>query len=188
MIVPTFARRHIVGYSWIVLAAVGTGFLSFGLWVHHMFTTGLPGISLALFSAASMAVAIPTGVQFFCFLATLLAGRVATSVPLLYIFGGLSTFVIGGLTGVMVAAVPFNFQAHDTFFIVGHLHSVLIGGTIFPLVAGFYYFFPIATGKKLSDRLGRVAFWLMFIGFNVDLPADAHHRTARHAAPDLHLS
>jgi cytochrome c oxidase subunit I+III len=167
MIVPTFARRPIVGYSWVVLAAVGTGFLSFGLWVHHMFTTGLPGISLALFSGASMAVAIPTGVQFFCFLATLMAGRVVTSVPLLYIFGGFSTFVIGGLTGVMVAAAAFNFQAHDTFFIVGHLHSVLIGGTIFPLVAGFYYFFPIATGKKLSDRLGRIAFWLMFTGFNV---------------------
>lgn len=167
MIVPTFARRPIIGYSWIVLAAIGTGFLSFGLWVHHMFTTGLPGISLALFSAASMAVAIPTGVQFFCFLATLLAGRVVTSVPLLYIFGGLATFVIGGLTGVMVAVVPFNFQAHDTFFVVGHLHSVLIGGTIFPLVAGAYYFFPIATGKKLSDRLGRHAFWLMFTGFNV---------------------
>lgn len=167
MIVPTFARRPIIGYSWIVLAAIGTGFLSFGLWVHHMFTTGLPGISLALFSAASMAVAIPTGVQFFCFLATLLAGRVVTSVPLLYIFGGLATFVIGGLTGVMVAVVPFNFQAHDTFFVVGHLHSVLIGGTIFPLVAGAYYFFPIATGKKLSDRLGRRAFWLMFTGFNV---------------------
>jgi cytochrome c oxidase subunit I+III len=167
MIVPTFARRPIIGYSWIVLAAVGTGFLSFGLWVHHMFTTGLPGISLALVSAASMAVAIPTGVQFFCFLATLLAGRVITSVPLLYVFGGLATFVIGGLTGVMVAVVSFNFQAHDTFFIVGHLHAVLIGGTIFPLVAGAYYFFPIATGKKLSDRLGRRAFWLMFTGFNV---------------------
>jgi cytochrome c oxidase subunit I+III len=167
MIVPTFARRQIVGYTWVVLAAVGTGFLSFGLWVHHMFTTGLPGISLALFSGASMAVAIPTGVQFFCFLATLLAGRIVTSVPLLYIYGGLSTFVIGGLTGVMVAAVPFNFQAHDTFFIVGHLHSVLIGGTIFPIVAGAYYFYPIASGRKLSDRLGRAAFWLMFIGFNV---------------------
>jgi cytochrome c oxidase subunit I+III len=167
MIVPTFARTPIVGYSWIVLAAVGTGFLSFGLWVHHMFTTGLPGISLGLFSAASTAVAIPTGVQFFCFLATLLAGHVTRSVPLLYVFGGLATFVLGGLTGVMVAVVPFNFQAHDSFFVVGHLHSVLIGGTIFPVVAGFYYFFPLVGGKQLSETLGRIAFWLMFIGFNV---------------------
>jgi cytochrome c oxidase subunit I+III len=167
MIVPTFARTPIVGYSWIVLAAVGTGFLSFGLWVHHMFTTGLPGISLAFFSAASQAVAIPTGVQFFCFLATLLVGRVVASVPILFVIGGLATFVLGGLTGVMVAMAPFDFQAHDTFFVVGHLHTVLIGGTVFPIFAGLYYFFPLVTARKLSDRLGRRAFWLMLIGFNV---------------------
>src|SRR5690606_37975699 len=103
MMVPTFARTPMVGYSWIVLAAVGTGFISFGLWVHHMYTTGLPGISLGLFSAASEAVAIPTGVQIFCFLATILVGNVVRSVPMLYIFGGLATFILGGLTGVMVA-------------------------------------------------------------------------------------
>jgi cytochrome c oxidase subunit I+III len=167
MIVPTFAQRPIVGYGWIVLAAVGTGFLSFGLWVHHMFTTGLPGISLGFFSAASTAVAIPTGVQIFCFLATMLSGRVIRSVPVLFVFGGFATFVLGGLTGVMVAVAPFNFQAHDTHFIVAHLHSVLIGGTVFPLIAGLYYFFPIVTDKRLSDARGRAAFWLMFVGFNV---------------------
>jgi len=167
MIVPTFAHTPIVGYGWIVLAAVGTGFLSFGLWVHHMFTTGLPGISLGFFSAASEAVAIPTGVQFFCFLATLLVGNVTTSVPMRFVFAGLATFVLGGLTGVMVALAPFDFQAHDTYFVVGHLHYVLMGGTIFPVVAGFYYFFPLVAGKKLSDRLGRLVFWLLFIGFNV---------------------
>jgi cytochrome c oxidase subunit I+III len=167
MIVPTFARTPIVGYGWVVLAAVGTGFLSFGLWVHHMFTTGLPGISLGLFSAASQAVAIPTGVQIFCFIATMLAGRVVRSIPMLFVMGGVATFVIGGLTGVMVALAPFDFQAHDTFFIVAHLHTVLIGGTVFPVVAGFYYFFPLVNGKKLSDRLGKIAFWLIFIGFHV---------------------
>jgi cytochrome c oxidase subunit I+III len=167
MIVPTFARTPIVGYSWIVLAAVGTGFLSFGLWVHHMFTTGLPGITLGFFSAASQAVAIPTGVQFFCFLATLLVGRVTRSVPILFVIGGLATFVLGGLTGVMVAMAPFDFQAHDTFFVVAHLHSVLIGGTVFPIAAGVSYFFPFVSGKKLSDRSGRIAFWLMLVGFNV---------------------
>ena len=167
MIVPTFARTPMVGYGWIVLAAVGTGFLSFGLWVHHMFTTGLPGISLGLFSAASEAVAIPTGVQLFCFVATLLAGRVVRSVPMLYVFGGLATFVIGGLTGVMVALVSFDLQAHDTFFVVGHLHYVLMGGTIFPILAAFYYYFPLSGGKHLSPRLGRIAFWLLFVGFNV---------------------
>lgn len=167
MIVPTFARTPMVGYGWIVLAAVGTGFLSFGLWVHHMFTTGLPGISLGLFSAASLAVAIPTGVQLFCFLATLLAGRVVRSVAMLFVFGGLAAFVLGGLTGVMVAVAPFNFQAHDTHFVLGHLHYVLIGGTIFPIVAAFYYFFPLVNAKKLSEKLGRVAFWVMFAGFNI---------------------
>ncbi|WP_438480210.1 cytochrome c oxidase subunit I [Oleiharenicola lentus] len=167
MIVPTFAKTPIVGYGWIVLSAVGTGFLSFGLWVHHMFTTGLPGVSLGLFSAASEAVAIPTGVQLFCFIATLAAGRYTRSVPMLFSMGGLAIFVLGGLTGVMVALVPFDFQAHDTFFIVGHLHYVLMGGAIFPIVAGLYYFYPLIGGKKLSDRLGTIGFWIMFVGFNV---------------------
>lgn len=167
MIVPTFARTPMVGYTWVVLAAVGTGFLSFGLWVHHMFTTGLPGISIGIFSAASQAVAIPTGVQLFAFLATLLVGRVVKAVSMMFVFAGLATFIIGGLTGVMVAVAPFDFQAHDTYFIVGHLHYVLIGGTIFPIVAGFYYFIPLITGKTLSDRVGKVVFWLMLIGFNV---------------------
>jgi cytochrome c oxidase subunit I+III len=167
MIVPTFAGRPIVGYSWVVLSAVGTGFLSFGLWVHHMFTTGLPGISLGFFSAASQAVAIPTGIQIFCFIATLLVGRVTTSVAMLYAFGGLATFILGGLTGVMLAAVPFDFQAHDTYFVVSHLHYVMVGGVVFPIVAGIHYFYPLVRGHRLSDGLGRLAFWIMFIGFNV---------------------
>lgn len=168
MIVPTAARRPIVGYGWIVLAAVGTGFLSFGLWVHHMFTTGLPGVSLALFSAASEAVAIPTSVQLFCFIATIAAGRlVKRSVPMLWAMGGIAIFILGGLTGVMVALASFDFQAHDTFFVVAHFHYVLIGGALFPIVAGIYYFFPLIKGKALSDRLGRVAFWLAFAGFNL---------------------
>jgi cytochrome c oxidase subunit I+III len=167
MIVPTFVRAPIVGYSWVVLSAIGTGFLSFGLWVHHMFTTGLPAISLALFSAASEAVAIPTGVQIFCFLATLTAGRVIHSIPMLFTFGSLVIFVLGGLTGVMVAIAPFDFQAHDTFFVVGHFHYVLIGGALFPIFAACYYFFPLFEGKQLSARLGRIGFWLAFVGFNV---------------------
>lgn len=167
MIVPTFARRPIVGYGWIVLAAVGTGFLSFGLWVHHMFTTGLPGISLGLFSAASEAVAIPTGVQIFCFIATIAAGKLTRSIPMLYSVGGIATFILGGLTGVMVALASFDFQAHDTFFVVAHLHYVLIGGSVFPIIAGIYYFFPLLNGKALSDRLGRIAFWFLFFGFNL---------------------
>jgi cytochrome c oxidase subunit I+III len=167
MVVPTFARRHLLGYPWIVLAAVGTGFLSFGLWVHHMFATGMPKISLGFFSAASEAVAIPTAVQIFAFIATVWAGRVVWSVPMLYGAGALAIFVIGGLTGVMVAIAPFDWQAHDTYFIVAHLHYVLVGGSVLPLLGGLYYYWPLFTGKLLSDRLGRLAFWLMFVGFNV---------------------
>ncbi|PEQ11443.1 cytochrome c oxidase subunit I [Novosphingobium sp. PC22D] len=167
MLVPTFSQRHVLGYPWIVLAAVGTAFLSFGLWVHHMFTTGLPKISLAFFSAASEAVAIPTAVQIFVFIATMWAGRVIWSTPMLYAAGSLAIFVIGGLTGVMVAVAPFDWQAHDTYFVVAHLHYVLIGGTLMPLFAGLYYYWPLITGKTLSDRLGRIAFWLLFIGANL---------------------
>jgi cytochrome c oxidase subunit I+III len=167
MIVPTMAKTPIVGYGWIVLAAVGTGFLSFGLWVHHMFTTGLPGVSIGIFSAASEAVAIPTGIQLFCFLATLFVGHVNVNVAMKFALAGIATFIIGGLTGVMVAVAPFDFQAHDTYFIVGHLHYVLVGGTIFPILAGIHYFIPVVTGKHLSQRLGNWSFWLLLIGFNV---------------------
>ena len=167
MIVPTVARRPIVGYSRIVLSAVGTGFLSFGLWVHHMFTTGLPQMSLGFFSAASEAVVIPTGIQLFAFIATLMVGRVRMTLPMLWIAGALAIFVAGGLTGVMLAIVPFNWQAHDTYFIVAHLHYTLFGGMVFPVIAGVYYFYPFFAKKLLSERLGRWSFWLIFTGFNV---------------------
>ncbi|MGZ9811465.1 cytochrome c oxidase subunit I [Pseudoroseicyclus sp. H15] len=167
MVVPTVARRPIVGYSWIVLSAVGTGFLSFGLWVHHMFTTGLPNISLGFFSAASEAVVIPTGIQLFAFVATLMVGKVRPSLPLLWIAGGLAIFTAGGLTGVMLAIAPFDFQAHDTYFVVAHLHYTLFGGMVFPVIAGVYYFMPIISKRLLNERLGKWAFWLIFAGFNV---------------------
>jgi cytochrome c oxidase subunit I len=167
MIIPTFSQRPIAGYSWIVLSAIGTGFLSFGLWVHHMFTTGLPSISLGFFSAASEAVAIPTGIQLFVFIATVMLGNVVRTVPMLYCLGALATFIVGGLTGVMLAIAPFDFQAHDTYFVVAHLHYTLIGGMLFPVLAGIQYYYPFATGKVLSRAYGIWSFWLTFIGFNV---------------------
>ena len=167
MIIPTFAQRPIAGYSWIVLSAIGTGFLSFGLWVHHMFTTGLPSISLGFFSAASEAVAIPTGIQLFVFIATVMLGNVVRTVPMLFCLGALATFIVGGLTGVMIAVAPFDFQVHDTYFIVAHLHYTLIGGMLFPVMAGVQYYYPFAVGKTLSRKLGIWSFWLTFIGFNV---------------------
>ncbi len=167
MVVPTMAQRPIVGYSWIVLSAVGTGFLSFGLWVHHMFTTGLPMISLAFFSAASEAVVIPTGIQLFVFLVTLMVGHVQKSLPMLWIPRGLAIFTAGGLTGIMLAIAPFDGQVHDIYFIVAHLHYTLFGGMILPVMAGVYYFFPFFTRRVLSVRLGKWAFWLIFGGFNL---------------------
>ncbi|AKC85431.1 cytochrome c oxidase subunit I [Pseudoxanthomonas suwonensis] len=167
MVIPTFARRPVVGYLWIVLALVSTGFLSFGLWVHHMFAVGIPLLALAFFSAASMAVAIPTGIQVFAWIATLWSGRPWLRLPMLHILGFFVVFVLGGLTGVMLALVPFDWQAHDTHFVVAHLHYVLIGGLMFPLFAGLYYWLPLASGRMPSESLGRTAFWLVFVGFNL---------------------
>ena len=167
MVVPTFARRPMFGYSWFVLAAVGTGFLSFGLWVHHMYAVGIPQLSLAFFSAASLMVAIPSGIQVFALIATLWLGRPVPRTPLLFVIGFVIIFTLGGFTGVMVAIVPFDHVVHDTQFVVAHFHYVLIGGAVFPLFAGIYYWLPFAIGRMPSERLGRWSFWVMFIGFNV---------------------
>nr|WP_210340305.1 cbb3-type cytochrome c oxidase subunit I [Microvirga splendida] len=167
MIVPTMAQTPLAGYRLVVLAVIGTGFLSFGLWVHHMFTTGLPQLSLSFFSAASMAVSIPSGIQVFAWIATIASGKLQNKTPTYFILGFLFIFVIGGLTGVMVAMVPFDWQAHDTYFIVAHLHYVLIGGMVFPMFAALYYWAPTASKTPLSETLGKWAFWLMFIGVNV---------------------
>src|SRR5690606_10908856 len=169
MIIPAMTGTPLVGYRYIVLAVVATGFLSFGLWVHHMFATGIPALSLSFASAASMAVSVPTGIQVFAWIATIaLARRLRpVQVPMLFILGFFFIFVLGGLTGVMVAVIPFDLQAHDSYFIVAHLHYVLFGGMVFPLFAAFYYWAPFISARALSDRLGRWAFWLMFIGFNV---------------------
>jgi cytochrome c oxidase subunit I+III len=169
MIVPTMARTPLVGYRLIVVALIGTGFFSFGLWVHHMFTTGIPGLSLAFFSAASMAVAVPSGIQVFSWIATIAAGRerLRLTTPSLFVLGFLFIFTVGGLTGVMVAMVPFDFQVHDTYFVVAHFHYVLVGGMVFPLFATFYYWLPMVSRRMLSERLGRWVFWLIFVGFNV---------------------
>jgi len=166
-LIPVFAGRPIVGYTAIVASAVTIGFISFGLWVHHMFTVGIPHLAQALFSAASMLIAIPTAVQFFAWIATLWLGRPRLELPMLYLFGFLTVFVAGGLTGVMLALVPFNWQVHDTQFVVAHLHYVLVGGFLFPMMAGFYYWFPNATGRTTFGGLGKIAFWLIFVGFNL---------------------
>lgn len=165
-ILPVFAGRPLVGYRWVVLSVIITGFISFGLWVHHMFTVGIPHLAQAFFSVASMLVAIPTGIQIFVWLTTLWVGRVRFELPMLWIFGFLFIFVCGGLTGVMLALVPFDWQVHDTHFVVAHFHYVLIGGMFFPLIAALYYWLPHFSGRMPSMRMGRWAFGLVFVGFN----------------------
>jgi cytochrome c oxidase subunit I+III len=167
MIVPAMAQTPLAGYRLVVLALIGTGFLSFGLWVHHMFATGLPQLSLSFFSAASMAVAVPSGIQVFAWIGTIASGKLQWKTPTYFVLGFLFIFVLGGLTGVMVAMMPFDWQAHDTYFIVAHLHYVLIGGMVFPLFAAFYYWTPVSSTRPLSEHAGKWVFWLIFLGVNI---------------------
>lgn len=165
MIEP-FARRPAFGYLALVMALIATGMLAFGLWVHHMFVAGLPRLGDSFFTASSMAIAIPAGIQVFCWVATLWDGKPDFKTPLLFIIGFIVTFVIGGLTGVMVASVPFDTQVHDTYFVVAHFHYVLVGGAVFPLLGAIHYWFPKLTGRMMSEGLGQWSFWLIFAGFN----------------------
>ncbi len=165
--IATVARNRLVGHDLIVLAMIATGFISFGVWAHHMFATGMPRLATGYFSAASMAVAMPAGVQVFAWIATLAGGKVQRSVPTLFLIGAIVIFVMGGLTGVMVGMVAFDHQSHDTYFIVAHFHYVLIGGMLFPLFAGLYYWAPMISKTALSERLGTWVFWLMFCGVHI---------------------
>jgi cytochrome c oxidase subunit I+III len=167
MILPTMAQVPLVAYRLVVLAMLATGLLSLGVWAHHMFTTGIPQVAVSFFSAASMAVAVPSGIQVFAWIATLAAGRLRFTVPALFVLGFLVIFTLGGLTGVMLGLVPFDWQAHDTYFVVGHLHYVLIGGMVFPFFGALYYWAPTVSTNPLSERLGRWVFGLMFAGFNL---------------------
>ena len=169
MIIPVFTRKALVGYPFVVMAMVATGFMSFGLWAHHMFTTGLPELSLSFFSAASILIAIPSGIQVFAWIATIWRGKPVWKTPFLFLMGFFMLFVLGGLTGVMVAVAPFDLQVHDTHFVVAHFHYVLIGGMLFPIFAAIYYWSPkyFAHGIMLNERLGQWHFWLLFLGFNV---------------------
>jgi cytochrome c oxidase subunit I+III len=135
-IVTTFTQRSLFGYTAIVISIVATGFVSFGLWVHHMFATGLPHLGMSFFMAASAMIAIPNGVQVFCWIATMWGSRIRFATPMLYVLGFFWVFVMGGLTGVMVASIPFDLQVHDTYFLVAHFHYVLIGGSVMPVIGG----------------------------------------------------
>ena len=167
MMVSAAARTKLIGYRLNVLALVATGFISFGVWAHHMFTSDMPRVSAGYFSAASMAVSLPAGIQVFCWIATLASGRIRWNTPSLFVVGSVLIFTMGGLTGVMVAMVPFDWQAHDTYFIVAHLHYVLMGGMVFPMFAAFYHWHGMTSSKALSERVGKWVFWLLFAGLHI---------------------
>lgn len=166
-IIGTFSRRPVLGYTLLAMATVATGIIGFGVWVHHMFAVGLSQIANNFFSMSSIIIGIPSGVQVFAWLGTMLTGRPVFKTPLLWIAGFIFLFVLGGVTGVMFPAVPFDQQVTDTYFVVAHFHYVLVGGAIFPAFGGFYYWFPKFFGRMLDERLGKINFWLFFIGFNL---------------------
>jgi cytochrome c oxidase subunit I len=166
-IVTAFTGRRVFGHIAVILALCATGLLAFGLWVHHMFATGLPRLGYAFYTAASMAVSVPTGIQIFCWIATIWTGRPRFPVPMLWVIGFIVTFVVGGMTGVMLASVPIDLQVHDTYFVVAHFHYVLIGGAVFPLLGAVTYWYPKFTGRMMSERLGKLGFWLSFVSFQV---------------------
>ena len=167
-IIATFAGRPAFGYLALLLSLFITAFLAFGLWVHHMFVTGLPPIGMSFFTAASLLISIPTGLQIFCWIATIATGgRVRFTTAMMFVIAFFFIFLIGGFTGVMLASVSIDSQVHDSYFVVAHFHYVLIGGALFPLFGGFYYWFPKLTGRLLDEGLGKLNFWLFFVGFNV---------------------
>lgn len=164
---PTFCRRPLVGYSAVALATMATMVFGFGVWIHHMFATGLPQLALSFFGAASMVISVPSAVAVFAWIATIWLGRPVFKTPFLFFAGFVLLFVMGGVSGVLTAAVPLDLQLNETYFVVAHLHYVLLGINVFPVIGGIHYWFPKFTGKMMSERLGRWSFWTLFVGFHI---------------------
>jgi len=166
-IIPAFSGRPLSGYLWVAGSLVTVGFISFGVWVHHMFATGMPAVAMAFFSGVSLIITLPSGVQFFAWIATMWKGKVRLTTPMLFAIGFLLIFLLGGITGVMVAVLPFDWQVTDSYFVVAHFHYVLNGAVVFPIFGAIYYWMPKMTGRMLNEKLGRLSFWVMFVGFNI---------------------
>ncbi len=166
-VIPVFSRKPIFGYGFVAASTVAIAFLSYGVWVHHMFATGLGRAMYFAFAASSMLIAVPTGVKIFNWTATMWGGAIRLTTAMLFAVAFLIEFTIGGLSGVMFAVVPIDWQVTDTYFVVAHFHYVLFGGTAFAVFAGIYYWFPKITGRLLDERLGGLHFWLTIVGFNL---------------------
>jgi cytochrome c oxidase subunit I len=166
-VLPTFSRKPLFGYPVVAYSGVAIGFMAFGVWAHHMFSAGLGPVADAVFSMTTMLIAVPTGIKIFNWIGTLHGGSLNMKTPLYFALGFIALFIVGGLTGVMLASPPADWVENDTYFVVAHIHYVLFGGTMFGLFAGIYYWFPKITGRLLNEPLGKWHFWLMFIGMNV---------------------
>jgi len=166
-IIPVFSRKVIFGYPLMVAATVAIGFISVGVWVHHMFAVGLSPMLNAIFMGSTMLVGVPTGIKMFNWVGTMIGGKIRFDTPMLYSTGFLCQFLLGGLTGIFLATVPFDWQVSDSYFVVGHFHYVLFGGLVFAILAAVYYWFPKVTGRMMSERMGKWQFWLLLIGFNL---------------------
>ena len=166
-VVTTFSRKRLFGYSSMVFATVLIGFLGFMVWAHHMFTSGLGPVANALFSIATMLIAVPTGIKVFNWLFTLWGGSIKFTAPMLFAVGFIPTFVMGGVTGVMLAAAPADYQYHDSYFVVAHFHYTIVGGLVSGLFAGVHYWWPKIFGRKLNETLGKMTFWFFIIGFHM---------------------
>ena len=166
-IIPVFSRKAIFGYPAMVAASTCIAFVSLSVWAHHMFTVGMSAASNAFFALSTMLVGIPTGIKIFNWLATLWGGKIRFSVPMCFSLGFLFQFLIAGLTGIMLSVAPFNWQLHNSYFVVAHFHYVIVGAILFMVFAGFYYWYPKVTGRLLGERLGQLHFWLFLIGFHV---------------------
>jgi cytochrome c oxidase subunit 1 len=164
-VTPVFSRKVLFGYSLMVAATVSIGFIALGVWAHHMFATGLSPAVLSYFAGATFIIGVPTGMKIFNWIATMWGGHIRFETPMLFATGFISMFVIGGLTGIMLAIVPMDWQLSDTYFVVGHFHFVLFGGLLFAIFSGFFYWFPKVTGKLLNETMGKWQFWLLFVGF-----------------------
>src|SRR3954453_3644967 len=166
-IIPTFARRKMVAFPLVALAEILVAFIGFGVWAHHMFAVGLDTITTVYFAAASLIIVIPSGIQLFAWITTIVTGKPRFKTPLLWIVGFIVLFLLGGLSGVTFAAIPFDQQLTDTYFVVAHFHYVIFGAAVFPILGGLYYWFPKVTGRMYFERWGQPSFWLSFAGMNL---------------------